>query len=62
MEMVRVSSGFRVRTPSSRNLLPPLTHQVLPHPLCLLPAEVSTSLQKGKADNGHSKERLAPNG
>ena len=48
MEMVRVSSGFCVSTPNGRDLLPSLAHQVLPHPLCLLPADVLTGLQRGR--------------
>ena len=40
-------SGFCIRSPDSRNLLPPSMHQVLPHPLCLLPADVLTGLQRG---------------
>ena len=46
-------SWFRSRTPESRNLLPTLPKQVLPHPLSVLSADVLASF---KAD----KSRRAP--
>ena len=39
-------SRFCINSPDSRNLLPTLTNQLLPHSLCLAPTQVLTGLQE----------------